>query len=57
MKDLMLPRKMDPTSLVVNSILPCVLEYHNFTLSTHLIIAADSASIFTICSSLAGKTR
>ena len=43
---------MDPTSLVVNSILPCVLEYHNFTLSTHLIIAADSASIFTICSSL-----
>jgi hypothetical protein len=52
MKNLMLPRKMDPTSLVVNSIVPCVLEYHNLTLSTHLIIAAESASIFTICSSL-----
>ena len=52
MKDLMPPRKMDPTSLVVNSIVFYVLEYHNLVLSTHLIIAADRASIFTICSSL-----
>ena len=59
MKDLMPPRKMDPTSLVVNSIVLYVLEYHNLILSTHLIIAADNASIFTICSSPlpAGKTR
>ena len=45
MKDLMFPRKMDLTSR--QTLQYYILEYRNHTL-THLIIAADSASIFTI---------
>jgi hypothetical protein len=56
MKDLMLPGKMDPTSLVVNSIVPCVLEYHNLILSTHLIIVADVPLYYHLFKP-AGKSR